>query len=260
MKKKYLNYICFIILLLTGCKSSIKEQSDKIYSRHLQRYVPLTIISTPMPDDKSDMNLLLFNDADQLEEIDAKKIIDSLFRKKLIQPLILVVIHGDVKNEYGISNLSSPVNTGSKADKYSSFIDNELYAFIKKKAVTRKFKSLAICGCSLAGTSAFDIAWDHADKIDKAGIFSPNLDYAGNAALEKINTSRKKPKLGYWFYAADNSDTITLNNTKTLIGIIEKKNTGNVAGIEFIAGKNENNDVVSWRRHFPEFLLWAFGK
>ena len=47
---------------LSSCKKKIKQQEDEIYSRHLQEHIKLTIISTPMPDDKGKMNLLLLND------------------------------------------------------------------------------------------------------------------------------------------------------------------------------------------------------
>ena len=53
-----------LAMILTGCKRSVKERSDEIYSRHLQRHVKLSIISTPMPSDKSEMNLLLLNDTE----------------------------------------------------------------------------------------------------------------------------------------------------------------------------------------------------
>ena len=47
---------------LSSCKKKIKQQEDEIYSRHLQEHIKLTIITTPMPDDKGKMNLLLVND------------------------------------------------------------------------------------------------------------------------------------------------------------------------------------------------------
>ena len=263
--------ICFFLFLfaLSACKSSIKEQSDKVYSRHLQRHVDLTIISTRMPEEKSDMNLLLFNSGNEVKQMDAKEIIDSLNKKKQIQPLILVAIHGNEKEDYGMSNLAGPGNKGSKADKYNEFVMDELYPFIKKKTVIRKFNSIAICGNSLAGISALDIAWQNADKIDKIGIFSGDFAYAGrqdvngdqpNAVLQEISSSRKRPKLAYWFYAAVNNDSSISNNTKELIQIIDKKNTGSKADIQFISDDNGNNDIISWRHYFAEFLLWAFAK
>lgn len=258
------------LFFLMGCKSAVKEQSDKVYSRHLQKHINLTIISTRVPDEKSDMNLLLFNNGDDLETMNAKKIIDSLSDKKLIQPLVLVGIHANEKEDYGLSDLAGSVSPrGTKAHKYNSFVTDELYPFIKKKTVIRKFRSIAICGNSLGGLSAFDIAWQNADKIDKVGIFSGDFDYAGthsvegdpyNNALESIRSSRKRPKLQYWLYVADNKDSSIINSSSAFVDILKKKNAGTDANIQFITDKNGNNDLSSWRHHFAEFLLWAFPK
>ena len=57
---------------ICACKSTIKQQKDELYSRHLQRQVELTIITTAMPDKKEEMNLLLFNDSKWVKETRAK--------------------------------------------------------------------------------------------------------------------------------------------------------------------------------------------
>lgn len=59
-----------------------------------------------MPDDKSDLNLLLLNDGQDLGKLYVKEIVDSLYRKKLIKPLIIVgIIAGDRNKEYGVSEM-----------------------------------------------------------------------------------------------------------------------------------------------------------
>ena len=259
-----------VALFLPGCKTAVKQQEDKIYSRHLQRHVDLTIINTAMPGDKSDINLLLFNNGHELKNTGAKQIIDSLNSKNRLQPLVLVAINANEKDELGISELTYAGATGSKAAKYNRFVINELYPFIKKKTGVRKFRSVVICGYSLGGVSAFDIAWGNADKIDKAGIFSVNLDYARqnpagiadsvNIVLQKIKASRKRPKLQYWFYAGENGDSSIFKNSRALIGIIDKKNTGTMADIQFLSEKGGANNTAAWRHYFAAFLLWAFGK
>src|SRR4051812_3293627 len=160
--------LAFLFLLTNcfgfSCKNKIKQQEDKIYSRHLQEHIKLTVISTPLPEDKTALNLLLLNDGQDADQFRIEEILDSLYNKKLIQPLVIVAIHaGDRMQEYGVSGLPDYKGNGSKADKYASFIDNELYDFVKKKAGARKFNTVAIAGCSLGGLSAFDVAWDNAD-------------------------------------------------------------------------------------------------
>jgi enterochelin esterase-like enzyme len=278
----------FIVLLaatfvFTSCGKKIKQQEDEIYSRHLQQHIKLTIISTPMPDDKSQMNLLLLNDGQDIDKLRIKFIIDSLYKKNLLQPLIAVAIHASNRNdEYGVAGYPDVKNNGSKADKYTAFMDDELYAFIKKKAGVRKFNSIALAGTSLGGLSAFDIAWNHADKIDKVGVFSGSFwfrdkdvtaaDYSDDKnriMLSYIKSSRKKPHLKYWFYAGakeENADRDkdavidVIDDTKDLIELIKTKNVCPPSDIVYKESVDGLHDASSWSKVMPDFLLWAFGK
>ena len=244
--KQYLKLSLSAVLasvLLYGCSKKIKQQDDEIYSRHLQEHIKLTIISTPMPDDKKEMNLLLLNDGQDVEKWRVKEIIDSLYKNKLIEPLLIVAIHaGNRMQDYGVAGFPDFQNNGNRADKYEAFIINELYDFVKKNAGVRKFKSIVIAGCSLGGLSAFDIGWSNADKIDKVGVFSGSFwwrdkdaaaaDYSDdkNRIMPgKIKSSRKRPKLKYWFYAGakeEESDRYkdgvidVIDDTKDLVTII----------------------------------------
>ena len=270
-------------LLLFGCHSKIKQQEDEIYSRHLQEHIKLTIISTPMPDNKSEMNLLLLNDGQDVEKWRIKKITDSLYKKGLIEPLLIVAVHaGDRIQDYGVAGFPDFKNRGSKADKYEAFIINELYDFAKKKAGVRKFKSIALAGCSLGGLSAFDIAWNNGDKIDKVGVFSGSFwwrdkdtteaDYTeekDRIMLSKLRSSRKRPKLQYWFYAGaieENSDRDkdgvidTIDDTKDLIEIIKNKNVCSPSDIVYLQSPDGKHDYNDWSKALPVFLTWAFGK
>src|ERR1700690_3288037 len=168
----------FLIVLFTSCHHKIKETKDSIYSQHLQKHIDLTIINTPVPKEKNSFNLLLLNDGQDIEQLRIKEIIDSLYKKKLLQPLLVVAINVfDRMQVYGIAGYPDYKNNGTSAEKYASFIDDELIPFIKKKSGVRKFNSIIIAGASLGGLSAFDIAWDHADKIDKVGVFSGSFWY-----------------------------------------------------------------------------------
>jgi enterochelin esterase-like enzyme len=285
MIKKYFSILITTLVLIfsVSCKNKIKQQDDEVYSRHLQRQVKLTVISTPIPGDKSELNLLLLNDGQDLGKFRVKEILDSLYQKKIIQPLIIVgIIAGDRAKEYGVSDNPDFMKRGDKANNYAAFIDNELYAFIKKKAGVRKFKSVALAGCSLGGLSAFDIAWDHADKIDKVGIFSGSFwwrdkedkaaDYSDDKnriIINKIRSSRKRPHLQYWFYAGGKEETgdrdkdgiiDAMDDTKDLVDLIKQKNVCLPDDIVYKEDTSGTHDYTSWSNHLPEFLLWAFGK
>lgn len=284
MKRNIYVVLSLLLLLFSvGCKKKIKQQEDQLYSRHLQRQVKLSILSTPVPDDKSELNLLLLNDGQDLQKFGVKEILDSLYKKKLIKPLIIVGIVADERTkEFGVSQQPDFMERGDKADSYSKFIDDELYAFVKKNAGVRKFKSVAIAGCSLGGLSAFDIAWDNADKIDKAGVFSGSFwwrdkddkaaDYSdekNRIIINKIRSSKKKPHLQYWFYAGAKEESgdrdkdgiiDVIDDTKDLMELIKSKNVCLPEEIIYKEDANGIHDYTSWRNHLPEFLIWAFGK
>lgn len=276
----------FVFVLLAasiGCKSKIKETDDSVYSRHLQRHVKLTIINTPVPDEKNDYNLLLLNDGQDIEKLRVKEIIDSLYKKKLIQPLVVVAIHtNDRMKELGIADYPDYKNNGADAAKYSAFVDDELYPFIKKKTGVRKFNSITIAGCSLGALSAFDIAWDHADRIDKVGVFSGSFWYRDKDAvaadysddkdrmmMNKLRASRRQPHLRYWFYAGDDEEKGDRDNdgiidvvddTKDLITVLNSKKTISLDDITFTEIKEGKHDYASWSNVFPDFLIWAVGR
>lgn len=284
MRKKQAPLLILLLALLSaGCRHKIKQQEDDIYSRHLQKHVKLTIINTPVPDDKSELNLLLLNDGQDIEKFGVKEIIDSLNRKKQLQPLLIVAIHaGDRMQEYGVAGYPDYQQNGSRAENYAAFIDDELYPYAKKKAGVRKFKSVVIAGCSLGGLSAFDIAWDHADKIDKVGVFSGSFwwrdkdaadpsysDSLNRIMLSKLRSSRKKPHLQYWFYAGAKEETgdrdkdgiiDVVDDTKDLITILKNKNVCPAGDIMYTQDSNGLHDYPYWRQQLPAFLLWAFGK
>lgn len=278
------NWILILSLFaMVSCRSKIKEMHDDVYSRHLQKHVQLSIISTPPPDDKNSFNLLLLNDGQDMAKLRVKEIVDSLYKKKMIQPLIVVGINAlNREEEYGVAGYPDFKKNGASAAKYADFIDNELYPFIKKMGGVRKFKSITIAGCSLGGISALDVAWDHADKIDKVGVFSGSFwlrdkdqtdpaysDDKDRLIINKIRSSRKKPHLQYWFYAGDNEETAdrdkdgiidVVDDTKDVIDLIKKKNVSGSNDIIYREEKQGKHDYNSWSAAFPEFLIWADGE
>ncbi|MEP6594436.1 MAG: alpha/beta hydrolase-fold protein [Ginsengibacter sp.] len=283
MKNIFLAFLGTIIITCSGCKNKIKISEDMVYSRHLQKHMKLTIITTPLPKEKNVLNLLLLNDGQDVSKLRVKETVDSLYNKKLIKPLVVVAIHTDNRTqEYGVAGSPDYQHNGSDAAKYSAFIDDELYPFIKKKIGVRKFNSVSIAGASLGGLSAFDIAWNHADKINNVGIFSGSFwwrdkdtsakDYSdenNRIMLKKISSSRKKPHLKYWFYAGgreeesdrDKDGVIdVIDDTKDLINIIKNKNVSGPDDIVYIEMKKGKHDYTYWSKAFADFLIWAVGK
>ncbi|HEU5054328.1 MAG TPA: alpha/beta hydrolase-fold protein [Hanamia sp.] len=277
MKRNVFFFLLAGAALLTSCHSKIKERKDELYSRHLQKHISITVITTPVPKNKSDFNLLLLNNGNDIENLHVKKVVDSLYRKDQIKPLIVVgIIPFNESSEYGVSGKIDEQGNGASAEKYSQFIAGELIPFVKKKAAVRKFNSITIGGTDLSGLSALDVAWDNADKIDKVGVFSgafsteEKLTKKSDSTSErrmifnKIKSSRKRPHLQYWFYVAANNSSSNnsepINETRELINLVKSKNVAADSDFTFVENKNGSNDFDSWSHVFPQFLLWAEGK
>ncbi len=261
---KWILAILWLILVSLSCRSKIKEQEDDVYSRHLQRHVKLRIITTPMPSDKSEMNLLLINGVSEMRKMDLKELVDSLYKKKFIEPLVIVGVGGE-EEEFGLSGLGEPGKSATKPEKYNDFYSSELYPFIKKKVAVRKFKSIAIVGFDKSGISAFDIAWNNADKIQKVGIFSGNYGYHSKTDTAKnvfsyLASSRKRPTMQVWLYAGDRPDSAALINTQRFADALESKKTIARDDIVIREDKFSGNDQEDWRKNFSAFLTWAFAK
>jgi enterochelin esterase-like enzyme len=282
MPKSTFFIVTALCVLLFSCHAKIKETSDSIYSRHLQKHINLSIITTPAPQDKNAFNLLILNDGQDIEKLRVKKIVDSLYHRKLIAPLLIVAVSAaDRMQDYGVAGYIDYKNNGASAEKYGSFIDDELYPFIKKRAGVRKFNSITIAGCSLGGLSAFDIAWEHADKIDKVGVFSGSFWYRDKDAsdpgysddndrliINKIRSSRKRPHLKYWFYAGGAEETAdrdkdgitdVVDDTRDLVELIKKKNVCPPQDVAYVEVKEGQHDYDSWSHILPQFLIWAVG-
>lgn len=247
---KYFRHLPFLfasILLFPACRQDIKVQDDEIYSRHLQRHVPLTVITTPMPDNKADMNLLLMNSQELLENVQAKRIIDSLYAKKLIRPLTLVAFDGKKEN-YGI-NMSDNDQENLKAyRKFSDFITGELYPFIKKKVVIQKFRSVAICGVGLSANNAFHIALHNSDKVQMAGLFYPTF-YKGQ--LESLAYMRSRATVEIFLTTAKR-DSIA-----DRFADIRSYKPG-IATTAVYAAEGANGMPAP--ATFAKFVVWAFPK
>lgn len=279
-----MKYWLFLFLGLSAlsCKR-VDQREDALYSTNLQRTVQLTIIHSPIPQDKSKLNLLILNDGQDLVKFRVREIVDSLYQLGAIQPLVVVAVHAsnDRMQEYGVADKPDYLGRGAKAGAYDAFINSELYFYAKKQSGVRKFNSVAIAGCSLGGLSAFDIAWNHPEKIDMVGVFSGSFwwrdkssedssysDEKNRIMYAKLNASRKKPKLRYWFYAGGAEETSDRNkngvidvidDTKDIIRLMEQRNISSPTEIYYKEVNTGQHDYPYWSNVLPDFLIWAFG-
>lgn len=239
-----------VISVFFSCKSKVQERKDELYSRHLQQKVQLKIFNTPVPDNKSDFNLLLLNNAQDFEKLEMKDILKSLNKEKEIQPLLIVAIRGD-KKFFGIVGDGKIVEKNRDAEKYDDFILNELIAYIKKQSGVRKFKTIAVAGYGKAGLTALDMGWDHAEKINYSGIFKPEYELKNDTSyiFKKIKPSRKRPKTSYWFYEQKLNNQSEISPTQQIIELIKQKVNPLI---------DAKSDMSSDSEAFSGFLRWAF--
>ncbi|HEY5371075.1 MAG TPA: alpha/beta hydrolase-fold protein [Hanamia sp.] len=249
------------IMFVAGCRPKIKETKDEIYSRHLQKHISLTVISTPVPKNKSDFNLLLLNDGQDMQQAGIGKIVDSLYKKKLIKPFIIVGIDAfDPEQEYGVAGFTDGKNKGSLASKYGDFIVNELLPFIKKKSCVRSFRTVSIASSGMSGVSAIDIAWDNWQKFDKVGFLpdfansNSNVDFS--ILAEKISKSRKRPKLQFWLNQMDDMKNPQRNDSTGMERLFDVLKTKSVDGVSRLGIEADKNRVVPFSDSFSQFLTW----
>jgi predicted alpha/beta superfamily hydrolase len=271
-----------LLFLFAACKK-VKQTDDSLFSKNLQRNVKLHILHTPPPSDRSLYNLLILNDGQDLEKLRVKESMDSLYKADKILPLVIIGVEaGDRMQEYGVTDKPDYLGRGKQAALYDAFINSELYPYAKKETGVRKFQSVAMAGCSMGGLSAFDISWNHPDKISKVGVFSGSFWWRDKASEDssysdeknrimysKLKASRKKPGLQYWFYAGAaeekgdrDKDSIidVIDDTKDIISLLERKNVVGAEGIVYRESPTGIHDYSSWSAVFPDFLVWAFGK
>lgn len=251
------------MIFLAGCHRKIKETKDEIYSRHLQKHISLTVISTPVPKNKSDFNLLLLNNGQDMQKAGIGNIVDSLYRKKLIKPLVIVGINAfDPEQEYGVAGFSDGKNQGSMASKYADFIVNELLPFIKKKSGVRSFRTVSIAGSGMAGVSAIDIAWDNWQKFDKVGFLpgftnsTANVDFS--ILSEKIAKSRKRPKLQYWLSQVDDIKNPHRNDStsmEVLFDVLKQKDQEQ--SVTRVGTESDKDRFIPFKDSFFQFLMWT---
>lgn len=250
------------IIFLAGCHRKIKETKDEIYSRHLQKHISLTVISTPVPKNKSDFSLLILNNGQDMQKAGVGGIVDSLYRKKLIKPLVIVGINAfDPEQEYGVAGFTDGKNQGSMASKYADFIVNELLPFIKKKSGARSFRTVTIAGSGMSGVSAIDVAWDKWQKFDKVGFLpnftnsSSNVDFS--LLAEKISKSRKRPKIQFWLDEMDdikNPQRTDSTSMERLFDALKKK--GQEQSVTRVGTESDKDRFILFKDSFIQFLLW----
>lgn len=228
------------------------------------------------------VHLLLVNDGQDLAQMELEESLSTLQGKWKIDPVVVVGIHAGEERllEYGVANQPDFKNRGSKANLYTSFVVDELLAFIDKQIKVNITGKKAIAGFSLGGLTAFDIAWHHSHIFDVVGVLSGSFwwrkkdlvdDYTDEDRIlhQMIKQTMSKPDLQFWLMTgtedetADRNQNFIIDSIDDTVDVIKElvkkgyKRHTDIFYYEMVGGKH---NVATWKNAFPKFLEWAFAK
>jgi enterochelin esterase-like enzyme len=253
-----------------------------IFSDYLKRKVHFRWVAPPAyRDSNNEFPVLLMNDGQDFNAMALEKTLSASYTSRNIKPFIYVGIETNVQRiqEYGTSASADFKGRGKKAGDYSGFITEELIPFLKNEfRLSRKKEDWVICGMSLGGLSALDLAINHPEQFGKTGVFSGSFwwrraPYVKNdnkdrsrIILDIIKESNFSPHLKFWFQCGTHDETAdrnhngvidSIDDTKDVIRELEKIGYNDISYVEIEGGRH---DLQTWAKVFPDFLTWAFKK
>lgn len=231
-------------------------------------------------DNRKRYPVLFMNDGQDLEAMRVPEILDSLYRKRAVQPLVLVAVHATEARlqEYGVAASPNAQGLGAEAGKYARFLLEELIPVIRQRyRLSRSASKTAIIGASLGGLSAFDLAWNHSDVFGRVGVFSGSFWWRSNDSTvatkqasrimhRQVRETRRPPKIRIWLEAGrqderddrDGNGVIdAIQDTRELMDALATRGFREGRGMTYFE-VDGGHDPATWGRALPEFLIWAF--
>jgi enterochelin esterase-like enzyme len=270
---------------MSGTKpfSHVSLKVRQIISASLGRDVRYDIYA-PQTDLPADCPLLLVNDGQDLISMAFSSLIDALWSDDTLDPFLIVAIHAgkDRKMEYGTAGEPDYMGRGNRADKYRSFVMDELLPGLRREFPEIQKGPISLAGFSLGGLSAMDLAWHHPEIFRAAGVFSGSLwwrslaqedpSYSDN--LHRIMHQRVRNSGGWsqqrFFFQCGAMDEQSdrnrngiidsIDDTLDLIEELVKKGVPRASHIYYLELADGRHDIESWARAFPFFLRWIYSK
>lgn len=265
-----------------GPPSGVRVEALTIRSEPLDREVAVDLYLPPGAVPPSALSLLLVNDGQDLPVMGFAGILERLYRRRALRPLLCVGIHAgmDRRNEYGTAGNPDHMGRGAKASRYTEFVFRELLPELRRRMDTLHFRDKAFCGFSLGGLMALDIVWNHPAEFRHVGVFSGSLWWRSRALDDGYDEARDRimhdrirkgtasPWLRFFLQAGmldettdrnGNSVIDSVDDTRDLILELEAKGYRLGDAIRYLELPDGRHDILTWGRAFPEFLAWAFG-
>jgi enterochelin esterase-like enzyme len=262
-------------------RSTITQERIELGSVTLKRnvtidlYFPGSIAALP-----EDTPLLLINDGQDLQQMGLAGILDDLYRRQLLSPLICAGIHAgpERRMEYGTAATPDFQGRGALAADYTQFIFQELISVLQHYCKRPRFKEKAFLGWSLGALTAMDIVWAHPQEFSAAGLFSgsfwwrtkdktdPDYNEHIHRIMERqVTEGSYHPGLRFFFECGTedeeedrnhNGIIDSIDDTRDLMKALVNKGYDPLKDIYYLEIPGGRHEVSTWAQVLPQFLLW----
>lgn len=251
-------------------------KSHSLLSENLNREVTFDLVIPSNYNSNISYSILLMNDGQDFGKLGMDKTLKNAWLNSY-QPFVFVGVHANKNrlSEYGTSGVLDFNGRGKNSLSYQKFVIKELLPYLGKSLSLKK-EGHVVCGFSLGGLSALDMAFENANVFNKIGVFSGALwwrsraygayynDATDRIIHQKFKKSVLKASLKFWFECGTLDEKADRNNngvidsiddTQDLIKILKEKGYESIQYLEIIGGQHNQ---ITWEKAFPEFLSWAF--
>ena len=261
------------------------QQRIELSSVTLQRNVTVDLyLPGNAPALPEDVPLLLINDGQDLEKMGLADVLDDLYSRGLLAPLVCAGIHAgpERRMEYGTAVTPDFLGRGAQAAEYAQFVLRQVIPAVQAYCKVDSFKEKAFLGWSLGALSAMDIVWSHPEEFSVAGLFSGSFwwrtkDKSNPAYNEHIHRIMERqvaegayhPGLKFFFECGtedeeedrnQNGIIDSIDDTRDLIAALVSKGYDPVKDIYYLEIPGGRHEVDTWSKVLPQFLIWAYGK
>lgn len=272
----FLLFVPFTKLMPQLSTSPLQKQSRSWFSPFLNREVSFTVVSSIHENIHQIPHFVFLQDGQDYEALEMDATLTAFYDQFPEARLIVISIPTSDRrlHEYGVIGIPDYKNRGDKASEYAQFWEKEVWAQIQEMYPTAPSAKLTICGFSLSGLSAFDLAWS-LPHFHQVGVFSGSFwwrskayeddydDENGRIMHVKVRNTLQPKAIRAWFQCgtADEKDDRNNNgiidsieDTLDLMSELRKKGIDQLHYEEVSGGEHHPS---TWKKIMPQFLAWA---